>query len=157
MHPDQFTVKAASVKGGALIWIEYYMSRGGVTRDQFLEFFTTPLAASNWAEDVLSELQRTGLVAVTSNGHLSPTQHAPDWVRQARVGKRSQQQFSARAHRTLRRRRKPAQQVRATWCGTNLRSTRTPRVGPGHLNGQVRSSGCATARQSGISARADIC
>ena len=80
-EPDRLSVKLASAKGGALLWIALRADRGRlVTRDDFLREFSGYPWDAEYGRDLLDELHRAGLIEEEPDGGLAITRHALEWI-----------------------------------------------------------------------------
>jgi hypothetical protein len=81
---EERVLKSASMKGGALLWIEHHTRVGErVPGQTFLEAFTSAFRSDHFGQDLLDELVRTQLVAISPDDHLVTTVNAEDWMREA--------------------------------------------------------------------------
>jgi hypothetical protein len=71
-----------------LLWIDHYSRRGQrVPKSAFLDAFTSSFRSEHFSQDLLDELERTGLVTISQDGYLSITVNAEEWMRDAQVWK----------------------------------------------------------------------
>jgi hypothetical protein len=78
---ERLSVKLASAKGGALLWIARCADRGHpLNGDEFVQEFAAPPFDAEYGQDLLDELRRGGLVEEQPDGRLSIASKALDWI-----------------------------------------------------------------------------